>query len=387
MRPQILLIFDLQYEDCVLMLKGIANYERSHGPWASFLDDEMKAETDARWLANKRWDGIISRHTTPALVSRCTEMKIPLVDLNDVPAYAGVPKIRPDNVTVGHLGAEHLIERGFTNLAFCGFKADGWSCERRDGFIEAAKLAGQKVELLDVNYPGDVDPFWDEQQLQELTTWLRHLPKPVGVMACNDLRAQQVINAAHQVNLLVPEEIAVLGANNDLMRCELVYPNLSSVATNSTRSGYLAAETLDRLMKGYSPESYDVRIDPLEVVARQSTDLFAIKDRTMAAALAFIRENACKGISVEQVVQHSAASRSLLEKKFRESLGLSPHAVIRKMQVTKIKQLLYETDYPLKKIADLTGFEHVEYMCVLFKRAVGKSPGEYRKRHQAQTRN
>lgn len=382
-RPGILIVFDTRLEESRTVLKGISAYERSHGPWSFFLDDYQKTEIDPTWLTGRRWDGVISRHTSPQLARVCTELGIPLVDLNDGPPLPAIPKIRPDNTAVGHLGAEHLIERGFTNLAFCGQPSDLWACERRDGFLEASRLAGHTVHLHEVDEDDTTRPTWDEQRLAGLAAWIRRLPKPVGVMACNDMRAQNIISAAHQAGLLVPEEVAVLGANNDLTRCELVYPYLSSVAMNHFRSGYLSAETLDLLMRGGSPARLDVRVEPLEVVTRQSTDLFAISDRSIAAALAFIREHACRGVTVEQVLQHAAASRSLLEKKFREHLGMSPHAVIRKVRLARIKHLLYETDYPLKKIAELTGFEHVEYMCVLFKRATGISPGEYRKRQQA----
>ena len=367
------------------MLKGVAQYERTHAPWSAFLDDEMRAETEPRWLSSKKWSGVISRHTTPALVKCCASRKIPLVDLNDVQLFPGVPKLRPDNVAIGHLGAEHLIERGFSSLAFCGFANETWSCERRDGFCEAARLAEHDVKVLDVEYPGDLTPVWDEKQVEELAVWLRTLPKPVGVMACNDMRALQISSAASNAGLLVPEEVAVLGANNDSIRCDLAYPSLSSVATNPFQSGYLAAEMLHRLIAGEKPEKLETRIDPLGVVTRQSTDLLAIKDRSMASALAYIREHACKGISVDQVIHHASASRSLLEKKFRQHLGRSPHAEIRRVQVAKIKQILVETDFPLKKIAELTGFEHVEYMCVLFKRTTGTSPGEYRRGHQVKS--
>lgn len=365
------------------MLRGIAHFERSHGPWSAFLDDEMMAEKDSRWLSSKKWDGVISRHTSTRFIQACAAQKIPIIDLNDSPPFQGVPKIRPDNVGMGHLGAEHLIERGFKNLAYCGFKNNGWSCERRDGFVEAAKLAGVSCRVHDVEYPGDLTPLWDEQQTQKLCEWLKALPKPLGVMACVDMRALQLMGAAHMAGLLVPEEVAILGANNDATRCELAYPSLSSVSPNPYQSGYLAAETLDKMMRGEKVGEVDLRIDPLGVVTRQSTDLLAIEDASMASALAFIRENACRGISVENVISYASASRSLLEKKFRQHLGRSPHAEIRRVQVGKIKQLLFETDFPLKKIAELTGFEHVEYMCVLFKRSTGHSPGEYRKQHQS----
>jgi LacI family transcriptional regulator len=382
MRPHVLLVFMTRFEECSTMLRGIAQYERSHRQWAAFLDDEARAENDPRWLHKKKWHGVISRHTTPALVQGCAELGVPLVDLNDTPTYPGVPKIRPDNVGMGHLGAEHFIERGYRHFGFCGFINDGWSCERRDGFVEALTLAGHTCNVFDVEWPGDLTPFWDEKQTTALAAWLRHLPKPTAVMTSNDLRGLQVISAAQNAGLLVPEEVAVLGANNDAIRCDLSYPPLSSVAPNAFQSGYQAAELLAHIMTGHKPEGLDLRIEPVGVVTRHSTDVLAIDDKNVAAALSFIREHAYQGISVDEVLRHAFASRSQLEKKFRRYLGRSPQAEIRRVQVIKIRQLLFETDFPLKKIAELTGFEHVEYMCVVFKRLTGESPGKYRKKVQ-----
>lgn len=382
MRPQVLLIFQTRFEECTAMLKGIAHFERNHQLWIGFLDDEARAERDPQWLRSKKWDGVISRHTTPALVATCAELKLPLVDLNDTDPFPGVPKIRPDNVGLGHLGAEHFIERGYQNFGFAGFSNNGWSRERRDGFLEALRLAGKVCDVFDVNYPGDYTPFWDTQQIDALVNWLGRLPRPVGVMACNDMRAQQVISAAHAAHILVPEEVAVLGANNEPIRCELAYPPLSSVSPNAFQSGYQAAEVLASLMSKHRPESYDIRIEPAGVATRPSTDVLAIDDRSVTTALSYIRQKACVGLTVDEVVKAAHASRSQLEKKFRRYLGRSPQAEIRRVQVAKIKQLLVETDYPLKKIADLTGFEHVEYMSVVFKRLCGDSPGGFRKRIQ-----
>jgi len=386
MRPQVLLIFQTRFEECTAMLKGVAHFERNHQLWTGFLDDEARTERDPQWLRGKKWDGVISRHTTPALVQACAELKLPLVDLNDIPPFPGVPKIRPDNVGIGHLGAEHFIERGFRSFGFAGFSNDGWSCERRDGFVEALRLASLPCDVLEVDWPGDYNPVWDAGQVTALSTWLKRLPKPAGIMACNDLRAQQIISVAHACGILVPEEIAVLGANDEPIRCELAYPPLSSVSPNAFQSGYKAAETLAELMSGRQPASLDVRIEPLGVSTRPSTDVLAIEDRSVAAALNFIRQKACLGISVDDVVKSAHASRSQLEKKFRRHLGRSPQAEIRRVQVAKIKQLLVDTDYPLKKIAEMAGFEHVEYMSVVFKRLTHDSPGGFRRNILAKKR-
>ena len=364
------------------MLKGIAQYERAHGIWSAFLDDLARAETDKHWLRSKAWSGVISRHTSAALVENCHELGIPLVDVKDDPPIPGVPKIRPDNVAIGHLGAEHFLDRGFRHFAFSGLSSEHWSCERRDGFCEAVQLAGFDCDVFDVIWPGEMTPQWDEQQLIELRSWLTKLPKPVGIMGCHDLRALQVLSAAQSAGLQIPEDVAVLGANNDAVRCDLPYPQLSSVATNGYLLGCRAAETLDRLMRGESVDQMDVRIQPVGVVTRHSTEVLAIPDKNVVKALRLIREGACNGLTVGEVVKQCAASRSQLERKFRHYLGRSLQAEIRNVQLTRIKQLLLETDYPLKKIAELTGFEHPEYMSVVFKRLTRESPGGYRSKHQ-----
>jgi len=207
---------------------------------------------------------------------------------------------------------------------------------------------------------------------------LKPLPKPIAIMACNDMRALQVIGAAHSTGFLVPEEVAILGANNDLIRCDLADPALSSVAPNAFQSGFRAANMLRDMLAGRRPKELDQRVEAIGVVTRHSTDVLAVEDRNVVSALSFIREEACNGISVDLVLQHAHTSRSQLERKFRQHIGRSPQAEIRRVQLKKIRQLLLETDFPLKRIAELTGFEHMEYMCVLFKRLTGESPGTFR---------
>jgi len=367
------------------MLQGVAHYERTHRPWRAYIDDEAIAETDPAWVRSQKWSGVISRHTTPALVRECAALKIPLVDLNDCDPFDDVPKIRPDNQAIGHMAVEHFHERGFHRIGFSGFGNCAWSRERRDGVTEAARLGGVNCVVFDVDYPGDLTPSWDEEQTAALSAWITKLPKPIGIVACNDLRAFQVMDACEAAGVLVPEEVAVLGVNNDAIRCELSFPALSSVASDPFQSGFRGAETLDRMMRGEPIENRYLRIDPRGVITRQSTDVLAIEDRSVAAALSHIREHACDGLTVEDLLRPAGASRSQLEKKFRRYLGRSPQAEIRRVQITRIRSLLAETDYKLKVIAELTGFEHIEYMSVVFKRVAGITPGEFRKRHQSRS--
>lgn len=382
-RPKVLLVFLMRFEEASRTLQGIVQYERSHRQWATFLDDEAWAAREPGWLTGDRWHGVISRHSSPMLVAHCARMGIPLVDLDDTQNFPGVPKIRPDNAAVGHMGAEHFLERGFRHFAFCGFGNERWSCERRDAFIEALQLAGHTCDVCDVEYPGLITPEWNADQLTRLTKWLRGLPKPIGIMGCVDVRAFQILNAAQNAGLLVPEEVAVLGVNNDAMRCELSYPPLSSVSLDAYQSGYLAAQTLDILLRRERPEKMDTPVEPLGVVTRLSTDILAVGDKHVAAALSFIRQNACKGVGVDDILKQVPASRSQLEKRFRRCIGRSPQAEIRRVQLERVKELLIETDFPLKTIAAMTGFEHLEYMSVVFKRATKETPGRYRARAQA----
>ena len=365
------------------MLRGIAEYEREHGAWLVFFDDMAHAETDPEWLLGRSWDGVISRHTSPMLAQACVERGIPLVDLNDSPAFAGVSKIRPANASIGRLGAEHLISAGFRSFAFSGFRNEGWSRERRTGFVETIGRAGLPCVVHEVEYPGGLSPDWDQRQRSVLEEWLRQLPKPTAVMACNDLRALQVLAAANALSLRLPEEVAVLGANNDVVRCELANPSLSSVATNPAQAGRQAAELLAQFMAGHrAPAAVDIRIEPAGVVSRCSTDVIAIADKGVATAIAYIRAHACEGINVDQVLQHVAMSRAQIEKKFRKYLGRSPQKEIRRVQIQRIGQLLAETDLPHKRIAEMVGFDYMEYMSAVFKGATGYTPGAYRRLHR-----
>jgi LacI family transcriptional regulator len=381
-RPQVLLIFRTRFEESTAMLKGIAHFVRTHDLWNTYHDEQAVSVENLNWVRDGQWQGVICRHTTPELAAACTKLNIPLVDLNDVDPFPKVPKIRPDNIAIGHLGAEHFIDRGYRKFGFAGFSNKGWSCERRDGFVEALRLAGHECTVFDVEFPLGTTPLWVKHQIARLADWLRTLPKPIGLMACIDLRARHLVDAAHAANILVPEGVAILGTNNDTIRCELTFPALSSVAPNAFQSGYRAACLLSDMLAGRKVKEFDQRVEPLGVVTRRSTDILAVDDQNVASALRFIRDQACNGITVNQIAKHAHFSRSLIEKRFRIYIGRSPQAEIRRIQLGKIRQLLIDTNLPLKRIAELAGFNHTEYMCVLFKKTTGYSPGVYREKMQ-----
>jgi LacI family transcriptional regulator len=274
------------------------------------------------------------------------------------------------------------LERGFRHFAFAGFTAEHWAAKRRNGFRETIAAKGYPIHLYESSWRGSDAPKWD-QDLNEIENWLKQLPQPLAVMACNDVRGLHVLDACARLGLAVPDQVAVLGVDNDPSLCELCTPPLSSVEPNPEGIGYAAAELLDQLMAGKSsvPPTRTL-VDPVRVITRRSTESLAIEDHVVAAALRYIREQAVFGCNVDAVRKHVRVSRSVLERRFRQHLKCSPMAEIRAVQLGRVKQLLAETDFTLERIAELSGFKHPEYLSVAFKRVCGVTPGSYRKQHR-----
>jgi LacI family transcriptional regulator len=219
-----------------------------------------------------------------------------------------------------------------------------------------------------------------EEELDRLSQWLATLPRPVGIMACNDVRGKEVLDGCSHCGLAVPEEVAIVGVDNDELLCELCDPPLTSVVPAPDTIGYEAAQWLDQWMAGQQPLPSPRLVAPRGIATRQSTDILAVADPEVAAALRRIRQAACDGLTVDGILRDVPVSRSILERRFRKFLGRSPQAVIRQTQLKRVQQLLGETDLPLAQIADLAGYKHVEHMCVVFKRELHETPGQYRRR-------
>jgi LacI family transcriptional regulator len=379
--PQVALIIESSVSYGRSILQGIARYISSHHQWSVYFEQHELGTPPPAWLSSSRWDGILCRPTDTALAQRLKRMKVPVVDLNDLHENLKLPWVGSNHKAIGRLGARHLLERGFRHFAFCGFTNELWARQRREGFCEVAEKDNLPVPVYESPWRGLNVSRWD-LEIKHIGKWLNDLPKPIGIMACNDARALHLLNACHEVGILVPEEVAVVGVDNEEIFCELCNPALSSVAPDAERIGYQAAELLDQLISGQSPPSLRILIDPLHIVTRRSSDTLAIQDRTVATALRFINEQALHGCTVTNVVNFVRVSRSFLERRFRQYLKRSPQAEIRRVQVSRIKQLLTETNFTLERISELSGFEHPEYMSVVFKRLAGQTPGQFRKQMQ-----
>jgi len=377
-RPHVMLIVETALAYGRAVVRGISRYLIANQPWSLYVDlRELMAEPPD-WLDNWRGDGIISRSTTPELARKLKRLGVPTVDLNDIHGKLGLPHVWTDHQAVGRLAARHLADRGFRHFAYCGFSGHHWSALRRDGFAAELARMGHACGVFESPWETSKANPWERQQ-DALGAWLAGLPKPVGVMCANDLRGQQTLDACRRQELFVPEAVAVIGVDNDEVLCELCDPPLSSVAPNAERVGYEAAALLDRLMRGESAGAAELQIPPLGIETRQSTDVLAIDDPLVATAVKCIRQRACEGLTVEDVLREAPLSRSVLEKRFRRYLQQTPQQAIRAVQIKRVKQLLAETDLKLDSIARLAGFKHVEYMSVVFKRETKQSPGQYRR--------
>ncbi|MFO0941068.1 MAG: DNA-binding transcriptional regulator [Pirellulales bacterium] len=379
MKRQVALIIETSSVYGRNVLSGIVRHMRMHDEWSVFLEQRDLFKNPPAWLNNWQGDGIISRATTPQLLAAISKTGVPFIDLTDRYTESNVPSVRSDDAAIGAMGAEHLMERGFERFGFCGFKNEEWS-QRREAAFKATIQAKLSTTCASFNTPwqeASTRPWQVEQKLIE--AWLISLAPPFAIMACNDIRGQHVIDACLRLGLDVPEQVSVLGVDNDELLCRLCSPPLSSVVSNAEGVGLKAAEMLSDLMAGKKLRSPFQAIPPVDVAIRQSTDAIAIEDRSIATALRYIREHACRGLTVEEVVQQTAVSRSSLERKLRKLLGRTPQEEIRHVQINRARELLATTDLSAERIAELCGFEHPEYLHVVFKRVTGLTPGRFRR--------
>ncbi len=214
--------------------------------------------------------------------------------------------------------------------------------------------------------------------IEPMSKWLAKLERPTGLFVCNDIRGQQVLNACRTAEIAVPDDIGVIGVDDDDAICLLCDPPLSSVRPDAERVGYRAAELLNQMLAGAESNTSVEYVPPKSVSERLSTKVVAVEDVELARVCRYIRQHACDGINVGDVAQYSSLSRRQLERRFQDELGRTPHEQITAIQIDRVKQLLRETDMTLEQIAPKAGYSHKESLSAVFKRETGLTPGEYR---------
>ena len=362
------------------MLAGVARYMQEHRPWAIYLKPDTVEKSLTSWLQTWNGDGIIAALNELA-ADEILDVGVPVVDVAGHVTRPNMPLVRANDRSIGRLGAEHLMERGFKHFGFCAYPGQFWSERRRDGFVQALAEKALTCHQWDFPLPGrgSGGPVQWEQQQSSVAEWLRGLPKPVGIMTTNDLMGQQVLEACQRLRISVPEVVAVVGADNDEVICRIAMPPLSSVIINDHQRGYEAAAVLDRMMDGHPAPAAPVYVEPAGVVARASTDILAIDDSTVAQALRVLRQRACDGLSVDDLVRQVHVSRSVLERRFRKAVGRSVNEEMVRVRLNRAVELLTDTTLTLKDVAGRAGFGTQIYMNAVFKQKLGRTPGSYRK--------
>jgi LacI family transcriptional regulator len=375
--PRIALLIESSRFSGRSLLRGIAQYVRQFGPWA-FHWEPRGLETASPDWSRMDVDGVILRDTDP--LDDILGRKLPAVVVGhsrkEIPMLANVIT---DSDTIGQLAAEHLINCGLRHFAFCGVDDKPWSLIRGSSFARRLLEAGFQT-IFYAKTEGGQSVGWQEER-PRIAAWLRDLPKPVGVMACNDDRGEQIIEACKTAHVRVPDEVAVIGVDNDDLVCELSTPPMSSVVVNFEQAGYESARVLHGLMRGEKIAGQKIIVPASRVAGRQSTDCVYVEDEHVVKALRFIRTHFRTLIQVGDVAMASGLARRSLEMRFSRYLGRSIHSEIRRIRVSHICRMLLETDEPVSKIALAMGWEDNQHFARYFHRETKMTPLEYKKAH------
>lgn len=376
-RPRVALLVETSLASGRDILSGIASYARNHGPWSLYHEPRSLAEGLPPWLADWKGDGIVARVQDAAIARGVKALGIPVVDvLGEAPA-AGLPLVHVDDGQVAALAAEHLLERGFHHFAFLGIEGEAWSESRLEGFRLALPDAASLPAFRLPRHLMGATPW--EARLGALAEWLGGLARPTGILAASDQVAPLLLEACRRARIPVPDDVAVVGVDNDETLCEMCSPALSSVDAGHRRVGYRAAELLDRLMRGGRPDPEPLRVRPGRVNVRASTEVQATSDRQVALALRIIRDHAALGLSASDLLGRIPVSRSVLQRRFRAETGRSIQQEIIHARLSHARRLLAETDLSLPEVAEASGFRHREYLSAVFREHLGTTPAEYRR--------
>lgn len=363
------------------VVEGIGQYiQASQCMWDIFVEDEFIYHTNT--INQLSIDGIIADFDDPKTVELLQHTLIPTIAVGSsykqVDFYPHFPYVATDNAALVEMALSHLQEKGLSQFAFYGLQVNThkhWSIERRDVFVELMEKNHYPIYL----YEGVQvhAQNWLEEQ-QKLIVWLKSLPSHTGIIAVTDARARHLLQACEYSKIAVPEELCVIGIDNEELIQYLSRVSLSSVEQGAREIGYQAAKLLHKLLNGQKAPSTPILIPPITVHTRNSTDYRSLSDPIVIQAMHYIRHRACHGIKVEQVLDHLEISRSNLEQRFKKEMDRTIHQVIHEEKIARAKNLLEQTDISIQEIADICGYPSVQYFYSVFKKEFEMTPKEFR---------
>jgi len=367
------------------VLRGIAKYTHLHGQWSCFTEERELHSGVPAWLKNWKGHGIIARIEDRRMAKILLTLGQPVVDVLGNARFEGIPAFDTDARAVAKLAADFFLRAGFQHFGFCGYRKIPFSERRAAAF--SACLADKGKEVLVFAPPLPHGTHSHIQAIEQhglsmeksIAQWLKKQPRPLALLACNDVHAQQALNACREHGIQVPEEVAVMGVDNDDVLCSLCEPPLTSIEPDTERLGYEAAALLDRMMQNGRARDELKLIPPLRVVERASTDVVAIEDPITVQAARFIRDQVDTGIAVKDVLAHVNRSRTDLEQRFRRWLHCSIHDEILRRRMDRARSLLQQTDLRLDEVAQRTGFSTAAHLCRLFRQRLGQAPTRFRR--------
>lgn len=357
-------------------IQGIAKYARTQSRWRCSLVPDWQATGGE--LPDWSGDGIIVQLFRPEFAELLQSSKPKVVNVSSIQSDWDFPTVIEDSVTIGRMAAAYFIERGYRSFAFVGDVGAAYADLRFEGFRNEIVQRGLDAPG---RYPGIIPVTMAD--VHAFVAWMKSRPWPVGLLAANDVAARQCLRALIAQDVLVPEEVAVIGVDNDPVMCELSAPPITSIDRNAERIGFEAARLLDGLMDGQQPPNGAVLVPPAGVVERQSTQSLAVEDDLLQLALRFIRDNAENvQLSVGDIAAAVGMNQRSLERRFRRHLDHSPREELIRVRMEKARTLLRETGMGLDQVAEHSGFADASYLCRTFKRHEGSTPTQYRKKHQ-----
>ena len=376
-RVALLLESDMAFDRAIA--RGVGEYIRSHTGWIILMDPMTKATIEG--LEHWDPDGIITSIHLPAINDIATIGKIPIVGFGSysekTDGHLAFPIVTSNQEEIGRMAARAFINKGLQNFAFCGGDEQAlWCCQRRDGFVEEVRKNNYSCDIYKSDCPS---PISMPDAIRSLGNWLEGLPKPTGVFVFFDGWARWVLDACVVQNLQVPQEVSVIGVDNDRWLCELSQPRLSSIDANVMTAGYQAADLLNRMMLGDTNIPKLTFIDPSKVEERDSSSYLAFADPEVAFAMRYIKEHACDPITPNDVLKVTGMSNSTAYRKFMKGIGRSIHSEIQRVQMERVKELLTTTNLSITAVAQKAGFENIRYLTKVFRDATGLTPTEFRR--------